>query len=88
MYLCFGLDASVRVCRLYCVYRPSLCQCEVVCAFRNAPRKDNALATVSAGMRVRFDRDSDVVGDMSVYYGGVGAHTLSAENATRHVIGR
>ncbi|KAF4093447.1 hypothetical protein AMELA_G00002150 [Ameiurus melas] len=69
------------------VFIPVSRKCEVVCAFRNAPRKDNALATVSAGMRVRFDHDSDVVGDMSVYYGGVGAHTLCAENVMRHVIG-
>lgn len=63
-------------------------QCEVVRAFRTAPRKDNALATVSASMRVWFNHGSDLVRDMSVYYGGVGAHTLSAENTTRHVIGR
>ncbi|XP_034155428.2 aldehyde oxidase 1 isoform X1 [Pangasianodon hypophthalmus] len=70
------------------VFIPVSRKCEVVCAFRNAPRKANALATVSAGMRVWFNHGSDVVRDMSVYYGGVGAHTLSAENTTRHVIGR
>ncbi|KAF5880057.1 aldehyde oxidase 1-like, partial [Clarias magur] len=70
------------------VFIPVSRKCEVVRAFRNAPRKENALATVSAGMRVWFHHDSDAVRDMSVYYGGVGAHTLSAENTTRHVIGR
>ncbi|KAI5627549.1 aldehyde oxidase [Silurus asotus] len=70
------------------VFIPVSRQCEVVCAFRNAPRKDNALATVSAGMRVWFHHGSDLVRDMSVYYGGVGAHTLSAENVTRNLVGR
>ncbi|KAM9493284.1 aldehyde oxidase 6 [Clarias gariepinus] len=70
------------------VFIPISRECEVVCAFRNAPRKENALATVSAGMRVWLHHHSDLVRDMSVYYGGVGAHTLSAESTTRHVIGR
>ncbi|XP_060767101.1 aldehyde oxidase 1-like [Neoarius graeffei] len=73
---------------LLSVFIPVSRKCEVVRAFRTAPRKDNALATVSAGMRVWFNHGSDLVRDMSVYYGGVGAHTLSAENTTRHVIGR
>ncbi|XP_076865614.1 aldehyde oxidase 6 isoform X2 [Brachyhypopomus gauderio] len=61
---------------------------EVVCALRHAPRKENALATVTTGMRVWFHDGSDVVKEMSAYYGGVGACTFSAERMIQQVIGR
>ncbi|KAI4874106.1 hypothetical protein NFI96_007919 [Prochilodus magdalenae] len=61
---------------------------EVVRAFRHAPRKENALATVNAGMRVWFEEGSNVVKEMSVYYGGVGPCAVSAEKTARQVIGR
>ncbi|XP_036417928.1 aldehyde oxidase 3-like [Colossoma macropomum] len=61
---------------------------EVIRAFRHAPRKENALATVNAGMRVWFKEGSNVVKEMSVYYGGVGPCTVSAEKTVQQVIGR
>ncbi|KAL7834119.1 hypothetical protein AOLI_G00290790 [Acnodon oligacanthus] len=61
---------------------------EVVRAFRHAPRKENALATVNAGLRVWFEEGSDVVKEMSVYYGGVGPCTVSAERTVQQVVGR
>uniref|UniRef100_A0AAR2L5Q6 FAD-binding PCMH-type domain-containing protein n=1 Tax=Pygocentrus nattereri TaxID=42514 RepID=A0AAR2L5Q6_PYGNA len=61
---------------------------EVVRAFRHAPRKENALATVNAGLRVWFEEGSNVVKEMSVYYGGVGPCTVSAERTVQQVIGR
>uniref|UniRef100_A0AAY5EAB9 FAD-binding PCMH-type domain-containing protein n=1 Tax=Electrophorus electricus TaxID=8005 RepID=A0AAY5EAB9_ELEEL len=61
---------------------------EVVRAFRHAPRKTNALPTVTTGMRVWFHDGSDVVREMSVYYGGVGACTFCAERTSQQVTGR
>ncbi|XP_062846062.1 aldehyde oxidase 6 isoform X2 [Trichomycterus rosablanca] len=70
------------------VFIPILRKGELVCAFRQSPRKENALATVNAGMRVWFHEGSDVVKEITVYYGGVGAHTLSADSTTQQIIGR
>ncbi|KAG7268055.1 hypothetical protein CRUP_024987, partial [Coryphaenoides rupestris] len=43
---------------------------EFVRAFRQAPRKENALATVTTGMRVVFGEGGVVVRDIQLYYGG------------------
>lgn len=55
-----------------------LLQGEVVRAFRHAPRKESSFATVTTGMRVFFSEGSRVVQDVSIYYGGMGATTVSA----------
>lgn len=57
-------------------------------AFRQAPRKENALATVTTGMRVMFIEGSSVVKELSIYYGGVGPCTVSATKTCAAVIGR
>lgn len=63
-------------------------QNEIVHAFRHAPRKENALATVNAGMRVWFNENSNVVKEISIYYGGVGATILSADHTCKQIVGR
>uniref|UniRef100_A0A8B9LPV3 Aldehyde oxidase 6 n=1 Tax=Astyanax mexicanus TaxID=7994 RepID=A0A8B9LPV3_ASTMX len=73
---------------LLSVFIPVSRKGEVVRAFRHAPRKENALATVNAGMRVWFEEGSNVVKEMSVYYGGVGPCTVSAEKTAQQVVGR
>uniref|UniRef100_A0A8C2D390 Aldehyde oxidase 6 n=1 Tax=Cyprinus carpio TaxID=7962 RepID=A0A8C2D390_CYPCA len=60
----------------------------IVHAFRHAPRKESALATVNAGMRVWFNENSNVVKEISIYYGGVGATILSADRACQQIVGR
>ncbi|XP_042568237.1 LOW QUALITY PROTEIN: aldehyde oxidase 3-like [Cyprinus carpio] len=57
-------------------------------AFRHAPRRESALATVNAGMRVWFNENSNVVKEISIYYGGVGATILSADRACQQIVGR
>lgn len=47
-------------------------------AFRHAPRKESSFATVTSGMRVLFSEGSSLVQDLSIYYGGMGATTVSA----------
>ncbi|XP_058474041.1 aldehyde oxidase 6 isoform X1 [Solea solea] len=49
---------------------------EFVRAFRQAPRKESAFATVTTGMRVLFSEGSRVVEDVSIYYGGMGPTTV------------
>ncbi|XP_063067791.1 aldehyde oxidase 6 isoform X2 [Engraulis encrasicolus] len=61
---------------------------EFVRAFRQAPRKENALATVNAGMRIRFRPGSSVVEELSLFYGGVGPCTLAATKTCQQIIGR
>lgn len=53
-------------------------QGELLRAFRHAPRKESSFATVTAGMRAFFSEGSRVVQEVSIYYGGVGATTVSA----------
>uniref|UniRef100_A0A672MZ23 Aldehyde oxidase 1 n=1 Tax=Sinocyclocheilus grahami TaxID=75366 RepID=A0A672MZ23_SINGR len=70
------------------VFIPATRPNEIVHAFRHAPRKESALATVNAGMRVWFNENSNVVKEISIYYGGVGATILSAERACQQIVGR
>uniref|UniRef100_A0A3Q3F315 Aldehyde oxidase 6 n=1 Tax=Labrus bergylta TaxID=56723 RepID=A0A3Q3F315_9LABR len=60
------------------VFIPFTRKGEFVRVFRQAPRKETSFATVTSGMRVFFSEGSRVVQDVSVYYGGMGATTLSA----------
>ncbi|XP_061899697.1 aldehyde oxidase 1-like isoform X1 [Entelurus aequoreus] len=61
---------------------------EFVRAFRQAPRKKSAFATVTTGMRVMFSKGSRIVEDISIYYGGVGATTASAAKTCAAIIAR
>ncbi|KAG7258328.1 hypothetical protein CRUP_028212 [Coryphaenoides rupestris] len=61
---------------------------EFVRAFRQAPRKENALATVTTGMRVVFGEGGVVVRDIQLYYGGVGPCTLRASRTCQALVGR
>ncbi|XP_056112603.1 aldehyde oxidase 6 isoform X2 [Rhinichthys klamathensis goyatoka] len=70
------------------VFIPATRQNEIIYAFRHAPRKENALATVNAGMRVWFNENSNVVKEISIYYGGVGATILSADHVCKQILGR
>uniref|UniRef100_A0A9J8ANH5 Aldehyde oxidase 6 n=1 Tax=Cyprinus carpio carpio TaxID=630221 RepID=A0A9J8ANH5_CYPCA len=67
------------------VFIPASRPNEIVHAFRHAPRKESALATVNAGMRVWFNENSNVVKEISIYYGGVGATILSADRACQQI---
>uniref|UniRef100_A0A8C5QJ37 aldehyde oxidase n=1 Tax=Leptobrachium leishanense TaxID=445787 RepID=A0A8C5QJ37_9ANUR len=52
---------------------------DYILAFRQAPRRVNALPIVTAGMRVQFESNSDVVRDLWIFYGGVGPTTVCAK---------
>ncbi|XP_048200961.1 aldehyde oxidase isoform X2 [Perognathus longimembris pacificus] len=61
---------------------------EFVSAFRQAPRQQNALATVNSGMRVFFGEGDGIIKEMSILYGGVGPTTICAKNSCQKLIGR
>ena len=63
-------------------------QGEFVRAFRQAPRKENALATVTTGMRVVLGPEGGVIQDVQLYYGGVGPCTLRATRTGQALLGR
>ncbi|KAM4836062.1 aldehyde oxidase [Thomomys bottae] len=61
---------------------------EFVSAFRQAPRRRNALAIVNSGMRVFFGEEGGIIKELSILYGGVGPTTICAKNSCLKLIGR
>ncbi|XP_062303168.1 aldehyde oxidase 6 isoform X1 [Osmerus eperlanus] len=84
----FGKTALKPNAIVLSVFIPVSRKGEFVRALRQAPRKENALATVTTGMRVVFPEGSRLVQDLSLYYGGVGPCTVSATKTCSAVIGR
>uniref|UniRef100_A0A3P8YGP2 Aldehyde oxidase 6 n=1 Tax=Esox lucius TaxID=8010 RepID=A0A3P8YGP2_ESOLU len=70
------------------VFIPVSRKWEFMGALRQAPRKENALATVTSGIRVMFTEGSSVVKELSICYGGVGPCTVSASRTCAAIIGR
>ncbi|KAM9820262.1 aldehyde oxidase 6 [Neosynchiropus ocellatus] len=73
---------------LLSVFIPFSRKGEFVRAFRQAPRKISAFATVNTGMRVCFADGSQLVKDLSIYYGGVGPVTVSAAKTCAAILNR
>lgn len=65
-----------------------LLQGELVRAFRQAPRKACAFATITTGMRVLFSEGFRVVEDVSIYFGGVGPKTAKAVQTCATIVAR
>ncbi|NXR18366.1 AOXA oxidase, partial [Cinclus mexicanus] len=61
---------------------------EYVSAFRQAPRRENALPITNAGMRVLFEEGTDIVKDLSIFYGGAISTTVCAKQTCWTLIGR
>uniref|UniRef100_A0A8B9YTD3 aldehyde oxidase n=1 Tax=Bos mutus grunniens TaxID=30521 RepID=A0A8B9YTD3_BOSMU len=70
------------------VYIPHSQKWEFVSAFRQAQCQQNALPDVNAGMRVLFKEGTDIIEDLSITYGGVGAATVSAHKSCQQLLGR
>lgn len=60
---------------------------EFLRAYKQAKRKDDDIAIVTAALRVLLD-DAGVVTDCSLIYGGMAAMTVSAQKAARYLVGR
>uniref|UniRef100_A0A8C3E551 xanthine dehydrogenase n=1 Tax=Corvus moneduloides TaxID=1196302 RepID=A0A8C3E551_CORMO len=65
-----------------------LAQGEYVSAFRQAPRRENALPITNAGMRVLFEEGTDIIKDLSIFYGGAVSTTVCAKQTCWTLIGR
>lgn len=63
-------------------------QWEFVLAFRQAQRKQNALAIVNSGMRVFFGEGDGIIRELAILYGGVGPTVICAKNSCQKLIGR
>ncbi|PKK19615.1 aldehyde oxidase 1 [Columba livia] len=73
---------------LVSVHIPHSRQGEYVSAFRQAPRQENALPIINAGMRVLFEEGTDIIKDLSIFCGGAVSTTVSAKQACGTLIGR
>ncbi|KAL2365164.1 hypothetical protein RJZ56_001884 [Blastomyces dermatitidis] len=60
---------------------------EVTKSYKQAKRKDDDIAIVTAGFRVRFD-EGDTVKDVSLAYGGMAPMTVLAPKTIRYLIGK
>lgn len=65
-----------------------LAQGEYVSVFRQAPRRENALPITNAGMRVLFEEGTDIIKDLSIFYGGAVSTTVCAKQTCSTLIGR
>ncbi|XP_024144651.1 aldehyde oxidase 6 [Oryzias melastigma] len=70
------------------VFLPFSRKGEFVRALRQAPRKEVSFATVTTGMRVFFSEGSSTVQEVSIYFGGVAASTVSAAETCKALVGR
>ncbi|NXP68080.1 AOXA oxidase, partial [Chloropsis cyanopogon] len=61
---------------------------EYVSAFRQAPRRENALPITNAGMRVLFEEGTDIIKDLSIFYGGAISTTVCAQQTCWTLTGR
>uniref|UniRef100_A0A8C0VUG1 aldehyde oxidase n=1 Tax=Cyanistes caeruleus TaxID=156563 RepID=A0A8C0VUG1_CYACU len=61
---------------------------EYVAAFRQAPRRENALPITNAGMRVLFEEGTDIIKDLSIFYGGAVLTTVCAKQTCQTLTGR
>ncbi|XP_009908898.2 aldehyde oxidase [Dryobates pubescens] len=73
---------------LVSVHIPHSRKGEYVSAFRQAPRRENSLSIINAGMRVVFEEDTDVIKELSIFFGGAASTTVCAKQTCRTLIGR
>lgn len=57
-------------------------------AFRQAQREQNAFAIVNSGMKVEFKDDTDIIKDITIFFGGIRSTTVFAKNTRQALIGR
>ncbi|XP_060050166.1 aldehyde oxidase 2 isoform X2 [Erinaceus europaeus] len=70
------------------VYIPHSQKWEFVSAFRQAPCPQNALADVTASMRVLLREGTDTIADLGIAFGGVGTATVIAQKSCHQLLGR
>ncbi|KAM5153273.1 aldehyde oxidase 1-like [Mantella aurantiaca] len=73
---------------LLSVFIPYSANSQFVSAFRQAQREENAFAIVNAGMKVEFKKDTDIIQQINIFYGGISSTTVFAKNTGQVLIGR
>ncbi|XP_065100706.1 aldehyde oxidase 5 isoform X1 [Paramisgurnus dabryanus] len=61
---------------------------EFLSTFRQAQRREFAFSIVNAGMKVVFRPDSNIVKNLDIFYGGVGATLVQARQTCKKLMGR
>lgn len=73
---------------LVSVHIPYSSKVDHVLAIRQAQRRENALPIVIAGMKVQFEENTDLIKNIRIFYGGVGATTVCAKKTTQQLVGK
>ncbi|XP_071977277.1 aldehyde oxidase-like [Engystomops pustulosus] len=73
---------------LVSVHIPFSTKGDHVLAIRQAQRRENALPIVVAGMKVHFEESSDIIKGLRLFYGGLGATTVSAKETSQRLVGK
>lgn len=68
--------------------RSCLPQTQFVSSFKQSPRREDDISTVTAAMSVTFAPGSDVVEDLRLSYGGMAATTVLAKETAYRLLGR
>lgn len=63
-------------------------QNQFVSAFKQSPRREDDISTVTAAMSVTFAPSTDVVEELSLSYGGMAATTVLAKKTADRLLGR
>ncbi|XP_070813717.1 xanthine dehydrogenase/oxidase [Chaetodon trifascialis] len=61
---------------------------QFVSAFKQSPRREDDISTVTAAMSVTFTPGTDVVEDLKLSYGGMAATTVLAKKTANRLLGR
>ncbi|XP_078085384.1 aldehyde oxidase 1-like isoform X2 [Mustelus asterias] len=61
---------------------------QLVSAFRQASRRENAFSIVNSGMQVVFKDETRVIAELRMFFGGVGPTTVCAKRCCKELINR
>ncbi|XP_059503012.1 aldehyde oxidase 1-like isoform X2 [Stegostoma tigrinum] len=73
---------------LLSVFIPFSRKWQIVFAFRQASRRENAFSIVNAGMQVVFKDETNVVANLRMFFGGVGPTTVYAKRCSKELTNR
>ncbi|XP_072032537.1 xanthine dehydrogenase/oxidase-like [Amphiura filiformis] len=73
---------------LVSIHIPYTSQNEYFYGYKQSPRREDDIAIVNAGIRVRFEPGSKVITDLSMAFGGMAATTVMATKTSESMIGR
>lgn len=63
-------------------------QTQAFSAFKQSPRREDDISTVTAAMSVTFTPGTNIVEDLKLSYGGMAATTVMAVQTANRLVGR